>query len=182
MQYYRFLCDGENMEGRPFSEICQELALSAEQKGETVLAALLRMAALDAVESGVRQEAGRTADLLVGVWDWDVVQDRVYADTRFASMFGISSADATLGSPIGAWLRAVYPGDRTGLQEAIQDALRGGAFAIEYRVIVGGAVRWLYARGKCTLDADGRPVRFPGAVVDITHEKTDQHAISIVPN
>jgi len=28
------------------------------------------------------------SDHLVGAWDWDVVNDRVYADAKFASMFG----------------------------------------------------------------------------------------------
>jgi PAS domain-containing protein len=168
------------MSGRFFSEICNDLALSATQKGHTLLASLLRMAALEAAANGARDDGYRgPQELLVGAWDWDVVNDRVYADARFARMFGIAPQDASKGTPIGAWIDAVHPDDKQPLQNEIRKALAGGLFSTEYRVVTEGRTRWLYARGKCTLDADGRAIRFPGAIVEITHEKIDQ--VSIAP-
>lgn len=169
------------MSSRPFSDICSELAESAKEKGQSLLAYLLRMAALDAAESGVRHDDGGVQDFLVGVWDWDVVNDCVYADARFAHLFGISAAAAAKGTPLQAWINAVHPDDRGRLEREIGRALKGSLFSVEYRVVTQGETRWLYARGKCTLNREGRAVRFPGAVVDITHEKADDH-VSIVPH
>jgi hypothetical protein len=42
-------------------------------------------------------------------------------------------------------------------------------------------VHWVYARGRCTFDDRGYPVRFPGAFVDITSEKVDDSMFSIAP-
>src|ERR1700761_6987856 len=169
------------MSGRFFSEICNDLALSAEQKGHRLLASLLRMAGLEAAANGARDDGYRgPQELLVGAWDWDVVNDLVYADARFARMFGISPQDASNGTPIGAWIDAVHPDDRQRLQSEIQQALAGGLFSTEYRVVTEGKTRWLYARGKCTRDASGRAIRFPGAIVEITHEKQDD-LIPIAP-
>ena len=168
------------MSGRFFSEICNDLALSAEQKGHTLLASLLRMAGLEAAANGARDDGYRgPQELLVGAWDWDVVNDRVYADARFARMFGISAQDASKGTPIAAWIDAVHPDDKQILQDEIRRAFSGGLFAVEYRVVTEGKIRWLYARGKCTLNAEGRAIRFPGAIVEITHEKSDQ--VSLAP-
>lgn len=166
------------MQGRSFSEVCRELAEAAQKKGQDTLATLLRMAALEAAESGVRQDDGWAKDLLVGTWDWDVENNLVYADARFAALFGISASDAASGTPLTAWLHAVHPDDRDRLQAAIRASLKGALFSIEYRVTSEGKTHWVYARGKCTIKA-GRAVRFPGAIVDITHEKADE--VSIAP-
>ena len=169
------------MSGRFFSEICTELASSADQKGFGLLASLLRMAALEAAASGARHsDQHGPQDLLVGAWDWDVVHDRVYADARFAQMFGITAAAAAEGTPLSLWIDAVHPEDKEFLKNEIRRALAGELFSAEYRVITEGKTRWLYARGKCTLDQAGRPIRFPGAIVEITHEK-DGNLVSIVP-
>jgi PAS domain S-box-containing protein len=169
------------MAGRPFSEICRELAHSAELKGQKVLTSLLRMAALDAAETGVRHEVFTVRDMLVGAWDWDIVNDRLYADARFAAMFGISPDDAASGTPQKRWVHAIHPDDRPMVEAAIINALKGSLYSIEYRVATNGQVRWLYARGKCTMNAEGRAERFPGAIVDITHEKLEELQPSIAP-
>jgi PAS domain-containing protein len=38
-------------------------------------------------------------------------------------------------------------------------------------------VRWVYTRGSCYLDADGRPARNAGVVLDITERKTVEAAL-----
>jgi two-component sensor histidine kinase len=47
-----------------------------------------------------------------------------------------------------------------------------GEFSSEHRILQpDGSVRWVLARGRLVRDAEGRPVRFPGASVDITERK-----------
>ena len=169
--------------GRSVSEICRELAETASQSDNAVLAQLLRMAALQAASSDLRfdDEDSHIKNLLVGVWDWDVATDLVYTDSKFAKMFGVDAEQAARGMPLRVWLDAIHPDDVAAVTADIQQALRGRLFSREYRVIANGETHWVYARGKGTLDDSGRVVRFPGAIVDITREKIDDNNMSIAP-
>jgi PAS domain-containing protein len=170
---------------RPISEICRELAESALQHHHHLLAQLLRMAALEAADSGVRHKEAEAniRDLLVGTWDWDIANDRIYADARFASLFGVSARQAAEGTPLQVWLASVHPHDVGEVSDALKAAIASGTlFSREYRIVSGGETRWVYARGKCTMDQAGKAVRFPGAIVDITPGKIEDHQLSIVPS
>lgn len=170
--------------GRAISEICRKLAEDAALKHHDILAQVLRMAALEAAETGARY-AGPASDIrehLVGTWDWDILNNRVYADGPAARLFGISEGEAALGSPMEKWLAAIHPDDKTALAAEIDRVMTTGhVFSMEYRIIANGQVHWVYARGRCTFDEAGHPVRFPGAFVDITHEKIDDSHFSIAP-
>ncbi|MDB5457639.1 MAG: histidine kinase, partial [Caulobacter sp.] len=109
----------------------------------------------------------------VGTWNWDVPSNRIYADQRFALLFGVDPARAALGAPVDDFLAAIHPDDLDRVTEAIERVLAaGGAFAEEYRLVqANGEVRWVFARGHCYLDAAGRPQRYPGVLVDITERK-----------
>jgi len=170
--------------GRAMSEICRKLAETAAHDHYDVLAQLLRMASLEAAETGARY-AGPASDIreqLVGTWDWDILNDRVYADGKAAGLFGIAEEEAALGTPIERWIAAIHPEDAAPLSAEIDRVMASGeVFAMEYRIIANNQVHWVYARGRCTFDGHGRPVRFPGAIVDITHEKIDDNQLSIAP-
>lgn len=169
--------------GRPLSEICRDLARTASEAQHDNLAQLLRMASLQAAETGLRQTVSESPieDMLVGVWDWDIVNDRVYTDGRFASLFSVDADQAAGGMPLSVWLDAIHPDDLDAVTADIRQALRGKLFSREYRVVSPTGIHWVYARGKCTMDKTGQPVRFPGAIVDITYEKLDHHDLSIAP-
>lgn len=170
--------------GRAISEICRELAESAALSHHDVLAQVLRMAALEAAETGARYAgpASNIREQLVGTWDWDILNDRVYADGRAAGLFGITESEGALGTPIDKWLAAIHPDDADALAAEIARVMKtGDIFSMEYRIIAHGQVHWVYARGRCTFDQAGHPVRFPGAFVDITHEKIDDNSFSIAP-
>ena len=168
--------------GRPLSEICRQLAETASVAQQDLLAQLLRMAALQAAETDIRHaEEAPARHSLVGVWDWDVANDRVYTDSRFAEMFGVNANEAASGMPLHVWLSAIHPDDVASVSADIQQALRGRLFSKEYRVICNGETHWVYARGKCTMDTAGKVVRFPGAIVDITQEKLGDEHLSIAP-
>ncbi|MEO8049817.1 MAG: PAS domain S-box protein, partial [Acidobacteriota bacterium] len=115
----------------------------------------------------------------VETWDWDIPSDRVYASPRFAELFSVSAARAAAGAPLSLFLDAISAEDRHRVGERIREASATGAvLAEEYRVIQSdGSVRWIYARGRCHLDADGEPLRFPGVVFDITERKKTESAL-----
>jgi PAS domain S-box-containing protein len=168
--------------GRRLADICRDLAETAHASRQEALAQLLRMAALQAATADLHcDDPVALKDSLVGVWDWDVANDRVYTDGRFAAMFGVHADEAASGMPLHVWLDAIHPDDVASVSDGIEEALRGRVFSKEYRVICNGETHWVYARGKCTIDKTGKVVRFPGAIVDITQEKSDDVHLSIAP-
>ena len=115
----------------------------------------------------------------VGIWDWDVPNDRVYTDARFALLYSVDPARAAEGAPFAAFLEAIHADDRARVAEkAKQSIASAGEFAEEYRVVArDGSVRWLFARGRCYHDEHGQPLRFPGVAVDITERKQAMEAL-----
>ncbi|WP_043359128.1 PAS domain-containing protein [Belnapia sp. F-4-1] len=110
---------------------------------------------------------------MIGTFVWDVPADRITADAGYARMFGQDPAAMAAGVPIALLFEAVEPADRDRVRQQIEQAMAtGDAFEAEYRVRPpGGETRSVVARGRCAQDAGGRPIRFSGAVVDITERK-----------
>jgi len=105
-----------------------------------------------------------------GVWDWNVPEDRVIADARFAQVHGVDPALATTGTSSRDFLITIHPDDLVKVRADTETAFRGGGLSqTEYRVIqADGSARWLVAQGRCLLAPDGAPVRFSGITFDIT--------------
>ena len=115
---------------------------------------------------------------VVGIWDWHIPEDRVFADQRFARLYGVDVEEAARGAPISRFVENVHPDDRKRLTEAIGLALESGStFSSEYRLVRPiNDIRWVLPRGYCLRDEHGKPSRFPGAVVDITdRKKAEEH-------
>ncbi|RFC65403.1 PAS domain S-box protein [Fulvimarina endophytica] len=113
------------------------------------------------------------ASAIVGTFDWDVKADKIWADARFASVFGIEPEEAERGASLERFVNGIHPDDQERVSGSIAEAMRTGEpFAEEYRTLdIEGRQRWIFCRGRCFLDGEGRPERFPGAIVDITQEK-----------
>jgi PAS domain S-box-containing protein len=110
---------------------------------------------------------------MVGTWDWDITADVVTADERFAALYDVSPGQAAVGLPIGAFLTAIHPEDRSRVGAEISESLKaGGPVRFEYRILgKDGTIRWVVASGRVISDAKGRATRLPGVVVDITDER-----------
>jgi PAS domain S-box-containing protein len=109
----------------------------------------------------------------IGIWEWDVVKDLVYADERFVTVFGGEPSWSTEGAPIAEYIKAIHSDDFARVSSSIERALQSeGDFQQEYRLVQkDGSIRWIEARGKCHFAEDGKPIRFPGVAVDITDRK-----------
>ncbi len=111
----------------------------------------------------------------VGTFQWDIPEDRLWGDANFARIFNIE-LDERGGAPLADYLAAVHPDDRERTNALVQRTLETGVpYDTEYRVVSGvedgRPPRWVEARGRVEYDADGRPVRFPGVVQDITRRR-----------
>lgn len=111
----------------------------------------------------------------IGTWDWDVPNGRTIADTGFARLFGVAPSRAAEGVPVEEFLAAIHPEDQDRVQALLDEAIRPnshGDYAAEHRVMdAQGRIHWVVARGRCYHDVSGKPVRFPGVVIDITARK-----------
>jgi PAS domain-containing protein len=172
--------DKEEVMRDTLEALCIDIAKVAEEKDHELLGHLLRVAAMEAAQNAVTLDAfqlpiskfAKSADHIIGMWDWDVTNNRNYLDARCAEYFNVDAALAEKGLPNELYGQAIHPDDIGRNIEALDIAIKcGGAYVNEFRVVQGDRVRWVHARGKVTLDGSNRPVRFPGVIVDITHER-----------
>ena len=121
----------------------------------------------------------RTSDI-VGIWDWDVVHDRIFADESFAQLYSVKVEDASKGAPFAAYLAAIHAEDLSTVADAIRHAIKTGEdFSQEFRLVQrNGGIHWVLAQGKPIFDDSGVCVRFPGVVVDITEHKSSAEALA----
>ena len=111
----------------------------------------------------------------IGTWDWDVQNDRVTADERFARLYGVDPALAQRGAPIAEFLRRVHPLDLPRLEQQVQTSLKtGAALSVEYRLVNTGITSWVIAEGRCEFAQDGKPWRLSGISFDITLRKANE--------
>ncbi|AKJ27860.1 hybrid sensor histidine kinase/response regulator [Caldimonas brevitalea] len=108
-------------------------------------------------------DAGR-----LGIWDWDVVQDRLRGSARIADWLGV--APGTFGGRFDDFLALLHPDDVDQVKRQAEVALQGRAmFAAEFRVVQpDGRVRWLASQASVHRDGAGRPLRVVGATHDAT--------------
>ncbi|WP_439627104.1 PAS domain S-box protein [Gemmata sp.] len=118
----------------------------------------------------------------MGTFDWDVAADRIDWDDRGRAVFGVAPGENT---GLDAFLARLLPDDRGPAAEQVRAALDptgGGAFQAEYRVLGPdrAAPRWVAARGQVWFEGTGpgrRPVRFVGAVLDVTDRREADAAL-----
>jgi PAS domain S-box-containing protein len=115
-----------------------------------------------------------------GAWEWDIASERLVADVRFASLYGLDPVAAAQGLPSSAFFAPVHDDDRLRLRIAVAGALHGAeVFSRDYRVVLDGVVHWVSARGRTYLDADEKPVRFSGVLADITDQKRVEEQLRV---
>jgi two-component system sensor histidine kinase EvgS len=107
----------------------------------------------------------------IGVWDRDIIRDRLIWDERMISLYGIEPADFT-GS-YEAWTRCLHPDDKERALAEVAAAERGEKpFNTEFRIIrPDGAIRHIRAFGKVLRDEKGQPIRLIGTNQDITEQQ-----------
>ena len=72
----------------------------------------------------------------LGIWDWDVAQDRLVWDDSMYRLYGVRKEE--FGGAFDAWTRCLVPEDRERATGDVEAALRGDR---EYRIRLQGAAR-----------------------------------------
>lgn len=107
-----------------------------------------------------------------GVWDWDVIHDRVHFSLRWKTMHGFDEQDRLESS--GEWSSRIHPDDRVRVMEKLESYWKQqqAEFWEEYRMQrKDGTWMWVLDRGVAIFDEQGRAVRMVGAETDITWRK-----------
>lgn len=147
------------------ADLFRQISKQANLYNQPFLAHICNMAALEA--QGKTIPVPLTGMTIVGMWDWDAVNDINHLDEGCAELFGVDPDKARKGMSINDYLRAVHPDDAQRLGDAIMRTLKlGGPIEIRYRVMNNGRTRHVLARGICTLDEAGRAQRFPGVILE----------------
>ena len=114
-----------------------------------------------------------------GHMDWDLVTGKFYLSPRMLSIVG-HPPDATFADRPDWVRRFPYaPGERSKWEAAIAAHFAGreGKFRRNFRVLVHGETRWLAFSFIATRDASGKPIRWTGAITDITEAKRAEEAL-----
>lgn len=116
----------------------------------------------------------------IGTWIWDIANDRVLTDRVMAHFYGVNPEKAsTEGLPLEQFLNAIHDEDIERVQLLVNQAIESGEdFLADYRVTgADGKLRWVVISGKVYRDAEGRAVRFPGTMIDISERKEMEEAL-----
>ena len=112
----------------------------------------------------------------VGVWDWDLIANRMSWTDSLYVIYGVRPA--SFNPTVENVVSMIYPDDRARVLGLIENILRiETACELEFRAVQpSGDIIWLFTNATALFDK-GRPVRMLGATVDITERKRAEEAL-----
>lgn len=115
----------------------------------------------------------------IGIWDWDVRNDRWFASPICFTMLGQEPKEGVRIRE--QWVDRIHPEDRAAVLATMQATLDGKATSYEYEARVqhaDGSYRWIRATGRLlTRDAGGKASRILGVRIDVTARKQAEIAL-----
>ncbi len=115
----------------------------------------------------------------MGGWEFDVSTDTSRRTPRHDRIFGYDQ-------PLPRWGRTeffehIVPEDRAAAESAFEQAFKRGALEIDCRITRAGdgAVRWIAARGRAGLDAQGEPALITGVIMDTTERRQTEERLRL---
>ncbi len=114
-----------------------------------------------------------------GIWDWDIITDRVYFNPAYAHILGYSEEDVTHGAAF--WKNLVHPEDKDRVFQINMDCIENRLehFEVSFRMQASeGHWVWIQGRGEAVArDESGRATRLVGTHTDITQQKLSEEAL-----
>ncbi len=108
----------------------------------------------------------------IGLWEWDVRTGETYFSPRWKEQIGYQ--DHEIPNLFTEWESRIHPKDRERTIEALRAHLVDPThdYEVEFRLQhQDSSYRWILARGKVSVDAEGRPEKLMGCHIDITERK-----------
>lgn len=166
--------DDEDMVSRAWAEaeverrVAEHLAtleaeVDARKKAEVIL---------HLTQETVAYATGRTG---IGVYEWDLVANKIYYTAERLRMLGIEPSAENVARPLDLTVAIdrYHPDDLPLIRARLEQCIGNAApYDSEFRVVwADGSVHWQRSKGVFRTDADGRAVRMLGCVMDITDRK-----------
>ncbi|WP_293798476.1 PAS domain-containing protein [uncultured Bosea sp.] len=121
---------------------------------------------------------GLNDNAIIGMWYWDVLNDRLYADARMAALFGVDPLEAMRGTRCDAFVVGIHPDDRNGVAQEIERCVRAAIdFRCEYRIITAAGERLISAFARCHRTEGRSAGHYVGMAYDVTRQR-DAEAIT----
>jgi PAS domain S-box-containing protein len=104
-----------------------------------------------------------------GTWEWVIATNENQWSDEVFRLYGLEPGSCVPSYEM--WKSTVHPDDVMAVEKAVQEAAADGTrLSVEWRV-KNHPGRWLMSAGQPVLDADGRPSRYLGIVIDITERR-----------
>lgn len=123
----------------------------------------------------LRQQTRLTRDLQsaqaaasVGTWQIDLSTDVMLLSPQACSILNWPEDRVCTFRGL---VDCIHDEDREGVERAWQAALEGAPFRVEHRIQVGPRLRWVEARGRLEYDAQGKPLKGHGTLLDISERQ-----------
>ncbi len=113
-----------------------------------------------------------------GLWDWDLVSNKVHYSTRWKKILGYEEHE--IADTPGDWFSLILSNDLHKLQCELSVLMNGRAdrFRKELRMIhKNGRCRWIQCSGVAVRDSNEQVVRLTGSISDITDRKRIEKAL-----
>ena len=141
------------------------------------------LASLDALKLQITEREKAEASLrlahqvaCVGAFDWNIKTGVNRWTPELETMYGLPVGG--FAGTQSAWEQLVHREDRDAAVDAVQRALRDGAFEGEWRVVwPDGSVHWLLGRAFVFQDQAGEPERLVGVNIDVSERKKTEFAL-----
>jgi len=118
-----------------------------------------------------------------GLWDWDLVENRVYLSPRWKSMLGYEEDE--LVDSFDTWHERIHLDDLDRSDRIFQEHLSGKTRIYENTHRLrhkDGSWVWVLAHGKAQFNKRNEPVRFIGTHTDVTQEKHLEEDLRLLNN
>lgn len=113
-----------------------------------------------------------------GLWDWDLVANRMYYAPRWAQLLGLR-ADQVTDSP-DEWFGRIASGNLSRFHADLTAHIEGRTDRLELELEMNhatGETRWMLCRAAAIRDAHGKATRLAGSLTDISELKNAQEEL-----
>ncbi len=111
----------------------------------------------------------------VGSWEWDLISQTFKASLELLRILEMENNTLTYQN----YQQFIHPDDLEIYQAYLDESIYSGkSFELDYRIIAAnGLIRYVYGKGKPTVNSQGKTIRIVGTLMDITERKLAEKAL-----
>jgi PAS domain S-box-containing protein len=131
-----------------------------------------RLGGMENVQMGESHLAEAQLLAKIGSWSWDLKTDRVSWSDQLYRIYGMEPGE--FSANYSGFLEHVHPDDREEVEKVVKQTVQDqGAYELYHRIIQHNtqSIRYIHARGRVIVDANGQSIRMIGTSQDITEQK-----------